>query len=178
MLRFSLVLLTCVVALSGCSSSAKNAELDAYYEQVEQQGKGRIEPLPPFEQVAPFAYQAGGFRSPFEAPVEVVPGKKARLDGRQVRPDATRVKQYLEQFNIGQLAMVGTLEQRGQLYALIRDVEEGVHRVRAGDYMGADHGKILDINDTAIELLEIVSDGTGGWVERQRSVSLGGGDRG
>ena len=178
MLRFSLVLLVCSIALAGCSSSAKNDELDAFYKEVEEQGKGRIEPLPPFEQVAPFAYQAGGLRSPFEAPVEVLPGRKAKIDGRQVRPDSTRVKQYLEQFKIGQLAMVGTLEQRGQRYALIRDVEEGVHRVRAGDYMGSDHGKILDINDTTVELLEIVSDGTGGWVERQRKVSLGGGDRG
>jgi len=178
MLRPSLVLLACAIAVSGCSSSGKDAELDAYYKEVHERGKGRIDPLPPFEQVAPFAYQAGGFRSPFEAPVEVVPGRKNRVEGRKVRPDATRVKQYLEQFNIGQLAMVGTLEQRGQLYALIRDIEEGVHRVRAGDYMGSDHGKILAIHDTAIDLIEIVSDGTGGWVERQRQVSLGGGDRG
>lgn len=178
MLRPSLFLLACAIAVSGCSSSGKDAELEAFYKEVEERGKGRIEPLPPFEQVAPFAYQAGGHRSPFEAPVEVIPNRRAELDGRKVRPDATRVKQYLEQYNIGQLAMVGTLEQRGQLYALIRDVEEGVHRVRAGDYMGSDHGRILNINDTAIELVEIVSDGTGGWVERQRQVSLGGGDRG
>lgn len=179
MLRPSLVLLVSAIALAGCSSANKDAELEAFYQEVQERGKGRIEPLPPFEQVAPFAYQAGGFRSPFEAPVEAIPSnRRAQLEGRQVRPDPTRVKQYLEQYNIGQLAMVGTLEQRGRLYALIRDVEEGVHRVRTGDYMGSDHGRILSINERAIDLLEIVSDGTGGWVERQRQVSLGGGDRG
>jgi type IV pilus assembly protein PilP len=44
--------------------------------------------------------------------------------------------------------------------------------------MGTDHGRIQDIAETAIELIEIVPDGTGGWVERARTVSLGGGDRG
>ena len=95
--------------------------------------------------------------------------------GKAVKPDPTRVKQFLEQFNVGQLAMVGTLAQDGQLYGLIRDYESGVHRVRTGDYMGSDHGRILKIDDASIELLEIVADGSGGWVERQRLVTMGAG---
>ena len=43
-----------------------------------------------------------------------------------------------------------------------------------GDYMGMETGKILAIDENKIELLEIVSDGTGGWVERERTVNLGG----
>ncbi|MCX7063661.1 MAG: pilus assembly protein PilP [Proteobacteria bacterium] len=30
------------------------------------------------------------------------------------------------------------------------------------------------MDENRIELLEIVSDGTGGWVERERTVNLGG----
>ncbi len=177
MLRFIFVLFAFTLLLTGCSSSKKQQELNDFYAEVESRGKGRIEPLPPFEQVAPFAYQASNLRSPFEPPIAVAIRQQPK-GGRKVRPDETRVKQYLEQFNVGQLAMVGTLAQAGVLYGLVRDVELGVHRVRSGDYMGADHGKITRIDETAIELLEIVSDGTGGWVERQRLVSMGGGERG
>jgi type IV pilus assembly protein PilP len=74
--------------------------------------------------------------------------------------------------------MVGTLAQGPRTYALVQDGDGGVHRVQRGDYMGTDHGRIQDIAETAIELIEIVPDGTGGWVERARTVSLGGGDRG
>ena len=177
MRRIPGMLLICTFALGGCAGSDKDDELAAFYAEVEARGKGRIEPLPPFEQVAPFSYQAGNQRSPFEPPVAVAI-KAPPKSGRKVRPDATRVKHYLEQFNIGQLAMVGTLAQAGAHYALVRDVEQGVHRVRMGDYMGSDHGKVVKIDETSIELLEIVSDGSGGWVERQRLVTMGGIERG
>jgi type IV pilus assembly protein PilP len=113
-------------------------------------------------------------RSPFEPPVVVKPvdpNKKTAL----VKPDPNRVKQFLEQFNIGAIGMVGTLSQGARLYGLVRDPNGGVHRVQMGDYMGMDNGKILAIDENKIELLEIVSDGTGGWVERERTVNLGGG---
>jgi type IV pilus assembly protein PilP len=132
--------------------------------------------LPPFEQVAPFAYQASTMRSPFEPPVEI--RSPNRPSGPQVKPDPNRAKQFLEQYSIGSLNMVGTLAQGSRTYALVQDGDGGVHRVERGDYMGTDHGKILDIEEGAIELIEIVPDGTGGWVERSRTVSLGGGDRG
>ena len=95
-----------------------------------------------------------------------------KAGGPQVEPDFNRVKQNLEQFAIAQLAMVGTLSQSGTLYALVRDIEGVVHRIRKGDYMGTDHGKVQSLSDVAIELVEIVSDGTGGWVQRARTVAL------
>jgi len=162
------------LTLAACGGSAKEKDLEAFYSTVQNQGKGRIKPLPPFETVAPFTYQAGNLRSPFEPPVQAALREKPK-GGRSVEPDPTRVKQFLEQFNVGQLAMVGTLAQGGQLYGLVRDYEEGVHRVRAGDYMGSDHGRITKIDDVSIELMEIVADGDGGWVERQRLVTMGAG---
>ncbi len=163
-----------LISLVGCSGSARENDLEEFYATVQSQGKGRIKPLPPFETVAPFSYQAGNLRSPFEPPV-LAAVRQTPKGGRAVKPDPTRVKQFLEQFNVGQLAMVGTLAQGDQLYGLVRDYEEGVHRVRKGDYMGSDHGRITRIDDVSIELLEIVADGSGGWVERQRLVTMGAG---
>ncbi len=158
--------------LFGCGGTADFTDLQEFMDDVESRPKGRIDPLPPFEQVAPFAYQASNQRSPFEPPVVV---KKVERDrgGIAVVPDFDRVKQYLEQYTIANLAMVGTLSQGPSFFALVRDKDGGVHRVQTGDYMGTDHGEVLNIQEGAIELIEIVPDGTGGWVERARTVALG-----
>jgi type IV pilus assembly protein PilP len=54
-------------------------------EEVQSRPPGRIEPLPPFEQVPPFAYQASNMRSPFEPPVQVKRVDRAQ-GGPQVQP--------------------------------------------------------------------------------------------
>lgn len=163
-------------ALSGCGSSGDFQDLETFMKDVRAKPPGAIEPLPPFEQVAPFAYQASTLRSPFEPPVQV--RAPNRPSGPKVKPDPNRPKQFLEQFTIGNLTMVGTLSQNSRTFGLVQDADGGVHRVQTGDYMGTDNGKILAIHEAEIELIEIVPDGTGGWVERSRTVSLGGGDRG
>ncbi len=160
-------------ALFGCSVERDFSDLQSFMDEVDSRPKGRIEPLPPFEQVAPFAYQASNMRSPFEPPV-VLKRVERQPGGIQVTPNFNRVRQFLEQFTIGNLAMVGTLAQGVAMYALVQDGEGGVHRVQRGDYMGTDHGQIQTIGEASIELIEIVPDGTGGWVERTRTVSLGG----
>ncbi len=165
-----LVSLAAAFLLSACSPSTDYSDLDAFMDEVDSRPRGRIDPLPPIETVPPFKYLASNKRSPFEPPV--VLKQVDRRSGPQVKPDLNRVKQFLEQFTIGQLSMVGTLAQGPITYGLIQDGEGGVHRVQPGDFMGTDHGRILAVNDTSIDLVEIVPDGTGGWVERERTVAL------
>ena len=162
--------LTLLLLLSACGPSEDFADIDQFMKEMDERPPGRIEPLPAMETVPPFAYQAGNKRSPFEPPVLVK--RVERRSGPQVMPDFNRVKQFLERFTIAQLSMVGTLEQGGAMFALIQDGEGGVHRVQQGDYMGSDHGKVQQVGDTSLELLEIVPDGSGGWVERERTVRL------
>jgi len=162
-----------VLVLAGCGGG-DFADIEAYMAEVDARPRGSIEPLPPFEQVQPFAYQASAKRQPFEPPVLV--REVGRKEGVKVEPNLDRVRQYLEQFPIPQLSMVGTLSQQQFLYALVRDPEGGVHKVQVGDYMGTDHGRITAINELEVQLKEIVPDGTGGWVERERTVTLGGGE--
>ncbi len=159
-------------ALFGCGGATDYSDLEEFMAEVESRPKSRIQPLPPFEQVAPFSYQASNQRSPFEPPVVVKKVERER-GGIAVVPDFDRVKQYLEQYTIANLAMVGTLEQGPAFFALVRDADGGVHRVQSGDYMGTDHGEVQIIEEGSIELIEIVPDGTGGWVERARTVALG-----
>lgn len=171
------LLLATAALLAGCGGNNEFSDLRAFMAEVQARPAGRVEPLPSFEQVPPFAYQASNMRSPFDPPVTLKRVERAE-GGPQVTPDLNRVKQYLEQYPIAALAMVGTLAQSGSMFALVRDSQGGVHRVQRGDFMGTDHGRVQRIDDNELELIEIVPDGTGGWVERARTVTLGGGDRG
>ena len=93
--------------------------------------------------------------------------------GPAPRPDLDRPREVLENFDLKSLAMVGTLQGvEGNLFALIRDNSGGIHRVRTGNYMGQNYGRIVGVSETRIELIEIVPNGRGGWVERPRSLSL------
>jgi type IV pilus assembly protein PilP len=169
----AVVALLAGVALTGCMGGDRYADIKKFMDEVDAKPKGAIEPLPEFLPYQAFAYGASDLRSPFDPPVEVKPVDPSRKSP-DVKPNFDRVKQYLEQFNMAQLAMVGTLSQGSHMYALVRDPRGGVHRVQSGDYLGTDHGRITAIGEGVIEMLEIVSDGTGGWIERERTVSLGG----
>jgi len=168
------VVLLAVALLAGCGLGDPYSDIKKFMDDVDAKPKGTIEPLPEFLPYQAFAYGASDLRSPFDPPVEVKPVDPTRRSP-DVKPNFDRVKQYLEQFNMSELAMVGTLAQGATMYALMRDARGGVHRVQTGDYMGTDYGKIIAINEGSLEMLEIVSDGAGGWIERERTVSLGGG---
>jgi type IV pilus assembly protein PilP len=94
-----------------------------------------------------------------------------------VKPPENHVREYLERFNIASLTMVGTLDQNEESWALIEDSEGGVHRIQVGDYLGTNWGRVEAISPNRIDVVEIVSDGTEGWLRRPRSLELKGDGR-
>ncbi len=166
-----LAVLIAASTLAGCGPNLD--DLDIFFKTVREQPGGTIEPLPEFAAYEPFAYGAMGLRSPFEAPLRVRP----RINGpggKEVKPDLARSKQYLEQFNLIDLKMVGTLNRPGEFFGLVTEPSGGVHRVRIGDFLGQNYGRIAGVGPGTIDLTEIVSDGVGGWQERNRVLALGG----
>jgi type IV pilus assembly protein PilP len=165
---FALVFL--VFSLVGCGSSDGFSDLQAYMDEVRARPKGEIEPLPKFQPYESFAYSAAALRSPFQPPVKIdmTSRQKGSLD---IKPDEMRIKQFLEGFNIEIFQMVGTLANESGSFALISGAG-GVHRVKVGDYLGRNHGRILAIDEFKVDVVEIVPDGEGGWLERPRSLSI------
>jgi type IV pilus assembly protein PilP len=47
-----------------------------------------------------------------------------------------------------------------------------IHRVVPGNYMGQNDGRITKISESEIQLVEIISDGIGGYIERDAAISL------
>jgi type IV pilus assembly protein PilP len=159
-----------LIGLSGCGAGHDYADLQAYMDEVRARPKGSIEPLPKFQAYESFTYSAASLRSPFQPPVKV--DMASRQKGtKDVKPDESRTKQFLEDFNIESFQMVGTLANDSGVFALVSGAG-GVHRVKVGDYLGRNHGRILAIDESKIDVVEIVPDGEGGWLERPRSLSL------
>ncbi|VXC61532.1 Type IV pilus biogenesis protein PilP [Pseudomonas sp. 9AZ] len=170
MILFRVLLGLSIVMVSGCGGGGDFSDLQSYMDEVRARPKGEIEPLPKFQPYESFAYSAAALRSPFQPPVklEVADRQKGSKD---IKPDETRTKQFLEGFNIESFVMVGTLANDTGSFALVNGAG-GVHRVRVGDYLGRNHGRILGIDESKIDVIEIVPDGEGGWLERPRSLSL------
>lgn len=164
---FSLVF--CVL-LVGCDSGGDFADLQSFMDEVKAKPKGAIEPLPKFQAYEAFTYNAASLRSPFQPPIKIDLIQREK-GSKEIKPDEARVKQFLEGFNIETFEMVGTLKNETGAYALVKGAG-GVHRVRAGDYLGRNHGKIMAIDESKIEVMEIVPDGEGGWLERPRTLPL------
>jgi len=159
-----------LAVLSGCGGNGDFDDLRRCMDEVRAKPKGTIEPLPAFLPYEAFTYSAASLRHPFQPPLklDLVERQKGSKD---IRPDETRVKQFLEEFNIENFVMVGTLTNDKGKYALVKG-GEGVHRVRVGDYLGRNHGRIVEITEAQVDVIEIVPDGEGGWLERPRSLTL------
>jgi type IV pilus assembly protein PilP len=157
-------------ALAGCANPNID-QLRSYVDAKKAAPPGRIEPLPEIKQITTFVYEPEGRRDPF-MPTEEGQQEEARSVANGISPDFNRRKEELESYALDALRMVGILEQAGITWGLVETKEGTIHRVKAGNYMGQNHGKITHITEDKIELTEIVPNGTGGYSERQASLAL------
>ena len=161
------------MGLMACTSR-DFSDLDRFMAEKLARPGGIIDPIPTFKAYEAFAYSATRLRSPFDRPIEV--RDIAQLQAiSAVKPDEARAKEFLEQYTFDSLAMVGSIDRAGESWALIKDPEGGIHRVQVGNFLGRNHGKIVEMAGNYLAVVEIVSDGTSdGWVERPRTLELSG----
>jgi type IV pilus assembly protein PilP len=167
--RNGLILVATLAALAACGSD--NDDLDQYINEVKARPGGRIEPLPEITPYEVFTYvaDAEGVRSPFvpDTPQVATTGKEGGIG-----PDPDRSREFLEGFPLDTLSMVGTLYIGNTMYGLVQTSDGLIHRVVPGNYLGQNDGRISTITESEIELVEIISDGIGGYIERDAAISL------
>ena len=160
--------LVAALLLAGCGDGGVG-ETRAWMEQVKKQTVPKVKPLPEPKNFVPHAYNQREAMDPF-AQVKLM-GEAARRDGSANRPDLDRPKEVLENFPLDVMRMVGTMQKGGVTYALLQ-VERTLYRVRAGQRIGQNFGRIVRVSDEAIEIRETVEDATGDWVERMAHIEL------
>jgi len=153
--------------LLGCVND-NVSDLQAYIEQEKAKKPGKIEPLPDVKTYETYAYDETTLRDPFQPSVD----RKVVRSTSNLRPDMKRNREVLEQFPLDTLTMVGSLEQGGDRWALIRAKDGTLYRTKKGRYIGQDFGVIIRVTETEIILQETVPDGLGGWVRRQATLSV------
>ncbi len=171
MLLRALSVLSLAVLLAGCVNEDMR-DLRGFIEEVKDRPPGRIEPLPEIREVETHTYSSAELRNPF-APEEVADSQESTVNNNGLKPDFNRRKEELEAFSLDTLRMVGTLEQDDAVWGLMKTNDGTIHRVKPGNYMGMNYGKINQVLEDKIELTEIIQDGRGGYIERQATVSLG-----
>jgi type IV pilus assembly protein PilP len=165
------VLISLTTLFAGCSRELR--DLEDYVEEVKSREPLGIDPIPEVRPYKSYKYQVSDQRNPFDASIfEAKIVQKVRKSNSTISPDSNRTPEFLENFPLDSLRMVGTLEQRGGLWALIQTPEKTIQRISSGNYIGQNNGKVLAVSDARITLEEIIPDGFGGWRKRDGSIAL------
>ena len=170
-MRLLLVLL--VLMSSGCVSRDMD-DLHAYAEEVNSRGEAPLEPIPEFKPAEYYAYQSAELqvRDPFTPEKEEDIERAPVIGG--IRPDEFRPREELEAYSLDTLRMVGTWTgSHGVKWGLVKNKDGVVYRVLPGNYMGRNDGRITSVHEDRIELVEIVPDRVGGYIEQPTQLALG-----
>lgn len=161
-------LLVCcaMLTLAGCSGQD---DLHQWVAQEKQKKGAPIPALPVIKTFETFQYNDQDRRDPFSpSTAELQQGN----DNAGPRPDQNRAKEPLEMFALDSLKMVGTVGSGAGMEVLVKDPGGVIHRVHRNEYMGQSYGRVTAISEDHIDLVELVSNGNGGWMERSASIAL------
>lgn len=174
----SITVLMSALLLGGCVSN-DISDLEAWTQQVLARPGGRIAPLPEIKPYEAYTYQSGkkGLRDPFQTFYQQVEVSKevkkdSGLTAEMEREIKNRNREELEAYELDSLKMVGIMKDDKNTWGIIKDPNGTVHRVKVGNYMGRNIGKITNIFEDHIDLREIVQNSQGRWEERPASIAL------
>jgi type IV pilus assembly protein PilP len=162
--------------LTACESD--HSDLTQYITSVQTRPTPPIKPLPEFKIVEPFVYKReSNLRDPFRLVDKLKTDEEEKEEDdiepdNGIHPDPNRVKEPLESFPMSSLKMVGTITMNSKLWGLIKNDNNTIYRVKVGDYLGKNDGKITQIDHKKIDLIEIQPTNPGRFIEQSTSLTL------
>ncbi|MCF6318862.1 MAG: pilus assembly protein PilP [Proteobacteria bacterium] len=174
MIKLTRLLYIFLIMLLLVSCQKDTTDLDRYFADAKLIPAQQIEPLPEINSPEIFIYEADDWRDPFSNDLQILEdqiNESANIvEGEG--PDLIRRSEALENYPLDSLYMAGTYLKGSDFWGLIEDPEGVIHRVSLGEYMGQNHGEIVNIEESEIEVSEWLSDGLGGWTKRKASIAL------
>ena len=162
-----LIVFSTIAMLTACSPS--NADLHQWVAREKAHKHAPLPPLPVVRTFETFTYRDRDKRDPF-GPSSKMAWRSAEAEPR---PDQSRPRQPLEAFALNSLRMVGTIGAGRHLLALIQAPTGVIYRIHKGNYIGENHGRVIEVGADHVSLLELIADGSGGWTQRAARVVLG-----
>ncbi len=174
--RWSLttVALISLMGLSGCFGDDQQ-DIKEWMRDQRNATKPSVQPVPEPKKFVPTPYQNDVTIEPFSnqklAQALKRESSQATANAALVAPELSRRKEVLEGYPLDAIAMVGSLIPKGSPVALVK-VDKLLYKVRVGEYMGQNYGKVIKLSETELTLREIVQDAAGEWIERQANLQL------
>lgn len=170
MMRMKTIALLAVASLAAGCGDGGVGEIRTWMKQVEKETVPQVKPLPEPKTFEPYGYHAREAPDPF-SPVKLLGDVTVAQPDNANAPDVNRPKEVMENFPLDTMRMVGTMKKAGVTYALLQ-VERTLYRVRPGQRIGQNFGRITRVSEEAVEIRETVQDATGDWVERMAQIEL------
>lgn len=161
--------------LSACGQS-DNEEVQRWMAEQRANTKPQVTPIPEPKKFAPQSYTQDASIEPFSNQKLT---QALKRDSQQsgtasaalLAPELARRKEPLESYPLDSMAMVGSLQKKGQPVALIK-VDNLLYQVKSGNYLGQNYGRVTKIAETEVVLRELVQDAAGEWIERNATLQL------
>jgi type IV pilus assembly protein PilP len=180
-IRLTVVVLA-ILGIAGCVSGDMS-DLEKQVSKIMSKPGGRLEPLPEIKPYEAYVYESGksGARNPFkrfyvvEQSLAIEESEGPVDDGltEEMRNEIqNRNREELERFELDSIKMVGTLQNEDNHWGIVLDPGGIVHRVKTGNYIGLNIGKITSIEEEQIEVREIIKDNSGRYGERKALLPL------
>lgn len=163
------VLLAAVLA-TGCAQGFD--ELQGWIDGERRMAQPRVRPLQPPRQFMPEAYDGTQAADPFSPQkLSVALRQESAQPNSAIAAEFSRRKEPLEAYPLDTMSMVGSLSRQGRSVALLR-VDSLLYQVKTGDYLGQNYGRVTKVDETRVEIRELVQDATGEWVTRSVVLHL------
>ena len=180
-IRLTIIVLA-ILGIAGCVSNDMS-DLEKQVSKIMSKPGGRLEPLPEIKPYEAYVYESGksGARNPFkrfyvvEQSLAIEESEGPVDDGltEEMRNEIqNRNREELEGFELDSIKMVGTLQNEDNHWGIVIDPGGIVHRVKTGNYIGLNIGKITSIEEEQIEVREIIKDNSGRYGERKALLPL------
>ena len=180
-IRLTVVVLA-ILGIAGCVSGDMS-DLEKQVSEIMSKPGGRLEPLPEIKPYEAYVYESGKSeaRNPFkrfyvvEQSLAIEESEGPVDDGltEEMKNEIqNRNREELEGFELDSIKMVGTLQNEDNHWGIVLDPGGIVHRVKTGNYIGLNIGKITSIEEEQIEVREIIKDNSGRYGERQALLPL------
>ena len=177
------VILSVFLGAAGCVSSDMT-DLEKQVSTIMSKPGGQLEPLPQIKPYEAYVYESSKLQSkdPFkrfyiqEQSMAIEDTEQGPVDDgltEEMRNEIqNRNREELERFELDSLKMVGTLTDEENNWGILLDPGGVVHRVKTGNYVGLNIGKITSIQEEQIEVREIIRDSSGRYEERIAKLTL------
>ena len=164
------ITMAAALVLAGCDGS-EHKDLKNELETMTKDLRGKVDPLPTVKRYEPVPYTSLDLVDPFTPSKIILPNEKSGTKTAGLQPPPDHVKEPLEAFPLETIKMVGTLTKLKNVFALVK-ADQGLYRVRVGNYLGQNYGVITKITENEITLRELIQESGDEWTERTSSLLL------